>query len=692
MEQYFVALDGNDRNRGTKDSPFASLDRAKEAAKGRPAVIYLRGGRYFFRKPLALGPENNHLRIQAWAGEPVYFDGGVWLDPGSAKPFRDGIMMIDLAPYDIVYGRYGTRGFRRPYVPAPNELFVNGEPYRVSRYPKTGMIPLAEEDILDSGSRPAKEEYDLRPAVIRWADCRLEHWKDAKDAYLAGFPCQSWADDCIRIAHIDTKEHTITTALPHLYGYAATGHSGWYIVNLLAEVTEPGEYFVDIHEKKLYFIPKGNLADAKLQLSSLDQVMISVENAEDIQISGITFENSRSGGVYIAGGEGCVIQNCVFRNLGTLAVQIGQGASPMPDGLHTCHGKRAPGIPAPRPISREMGAWHEYLYEFAAWDNCGGKNHRIAGCTMQDLGAGGVLLSGGNRKTLEPSGNTVENCRFSRVNRLDKTYKAAVNVMGVGNRIAHCEISDLPGMAIYLHGNDHCIEYNRIHHVLQEVSDSGAIYMGRDMSEVGNIIRYNFIYSIHNPVRTGLGVCAVYFDDWSVYNMVYANCFYDIVSDGKFFFSTIYHTCGGLTSIGNNILIDCFPGLNPNQKSNAYLHMHTDPLSVIRARTSDPADLRGVDITSAVYRQRYPYLYKTYTQNYNPGTKFWHNRVYVRQYDDFADPAALDFTLKESAEFLQSNMPEYTITDDVFGLDNETVEIINIPFAEIGILNQEETI
>ena len=59
-------------------------------------------------------------------------------------------------------------------------------------------------------------------------------------------------------------------------------------------------------------------------------------------------------------------------------------------------------------------------------------------------------------------------------------------------RIANCEIYNLPGMAIYLHGNDHIIEYNKIHHVLQSVSDSGAIYMGRDMSEVGNIIRHNF--------------------------------------------------------------------------------------------------------------------------------------------------------------------------------------------------------
>ena len=171
-----------------------------------------------------------------------------------------------------------------------------------------------------------------------------------------------------------------------------------------------------------------------------------------------------------------------------------------------------------------------------------------------------------------------------------------------------------------------------------------------------------------------------------IYNMVYANYFYDIVSDGKFFFSTIYHTCGGLTSIGNNILIDCFPGFNPNIKSNANLHMHTDKLSIRRVHTTDENDMHGVDITSKVYKEKYPYLYRTYQDDYNPGTKFWHNRVYVNQYDDFVDAKNLNFKFIEDAEHLKSNMPEYRITDDVFGVYDEVVEIKNIDFENIGLV------
>src|SRR5699024_8874218 len=110
----------------------------------------------------------------------------------------------------------------------------------------------------------------------------------------------------------------------------------------------------------------------------------------------------------------------------------------------------------------------------------------------------------------------------------------AVNMMGCGNRITHCEMHDLEGYAIYFYGNDHYIAYNRIHHVLKELSDAGAIYSGRDMSQCGNVIEKNFIYHIRNPKKDALGVCGVYLDDYMIYNRIYGNYFYDIVSDGSF--------------------------------------------------------------------------------------------------------------------------------------------------------------
>ena len=657
----------------------------KILSEGNDCIINIEPGRYFIDDTIEICSKSN---VVLRADGEVIFDGGVILNNSDIKDYKDNIKCIDLKPYNIKIGEYGNRGLARNYINAPNELFIDGEAYIVSRYPKHENITFIEGDVIDSGSNPRNKEFDLRPATIRCRDERIKKWTNAKDAYIGGLPIHSWADDTIKIDKIDVKNQTITTTQPHLYSFGVTGHSSWYITNLLEEVTEPGEYYIDTEKQILYFIPLNDISNSVIQLSNLDRVMIACEASENITIEGITFENSRSTAVYIEGGENVHVKDCIFRNLGIMAVQIGQGAEPQPHGLSTGHiedeGGRAEGTSVPKSISREMGSWYQYLYEFSAWDNNGGKNHMIEGCKIYNMGAGGMLLSGGNRKKLIEGNNTVYNCEFHDVNRLDKTYKAAVNIMGVGNKIQHCEMYDLPGMAIYMHGNDHLVEYNKIHDVLKIVSDSGAIYIGRDMSEVGNVFRNNYIYNITNAHETGLGVCAIYFDDWSIFNAVYDNFFYNIKGGG---FCVIHHTCGGFLSFHNNFIIDCVPGVHPDNKSNAYIRMHKEPLIMTRVHTTDENDMRGVDITSTVYKEKYPYLYETYKNDFRPEWMYYNNAIMYKKYDIFVDGENGDFT--QIKDFDKQCRDEYDWrrrTDVVMGYENDIVHQHKVDFKTIGLI------
>ena len=704
---------------GTKENPFSTVEQARDAVRALPDAlrqsdicIYLRGGRYVLSQTIAFdnrdsGSESHPVVWRAYPGEKVIFDGGVCFgaermtklsDPDIAKRLVDPdaanhVYVLDLSGLPISYGTYGNRGFRRPYVHAPNELFINGVPQTIARYPKKEDGMLALTDVVDKGSVPRTGDFSLRPMVIRYNDARLERWASAEQACLSGFFGSSYADDNIEIAHIDPKAHTITTTLPHLYGACTEPFACWCIVNLLEELNAPGEYFIDCKAQKVYFIPPKSfdVQHATFQVSSLSEVMFAFENCSYLHLIGCTFENSRSSAIYIENGRSVKIHSCTMHNLGTLAVQFGKGASAMPEGRHTYHGQRDKGIPAPHPVSREMGAWHEYLYEFAAWDNEAGFDHMISDCDIYDTATGGVLLSGGNRKRLIPGNNTVHNCHFTRTNRLEYSCKGAVNMMGCGNRITHCEMHDLEGYAIYFYGNDHYIAYNRIHHVLKELSDAGAIYSGRDMSQCGNVIEKNFIYHIRNPKKDALGVCGVYLDDYMIYNRIYGNYFYDIVSDGSFFFSTIYYTCGGLSSIANNILIDCIPGLDPNVHGNAYYCMHSDKDVVPRVSTKDENDMRGVDVTSPIYRKRYPYLYETYVHNYHPGNCYYNNQVYYHNYSFFRDAEHMDFRFKPGA--FMYNMPheDFLVNDPVMGIHGRMVDMVSdLEFEKIGMLPHTE--
>ena len=157
------------------------------------------------------------------------------------------------------------------------------------------------------------------------------------------------------------------------------------------------------------------------------------------------------------------------------------------------------------------------------------------------------------------------------------------------------------------------------------------------------------------------------------------------------FFSPIYWTQGGQTSIANNIYIDCLPSTNPNIGHNLFDKMHNDELIIRRVHTEDFDDIHGVDITSDLYREKYPYLYKTYTEDYAPGTCYWNNDVYINQYTHFKDKENLDFSFTDEQ---QKKRDEYLspvrITDVVRGYEKERIPYEKIDFYSIGLLNKEK--
>ncbi len=704
----FVATDGNDQNQGTLEAPFATLDTAIAMARMSidPTTVFIRGGRYFINSTVELNEKDNGLIISAYEDESVILDAGVVIDPSDLSLIpdtekgrivdvnaREKILRINLKPYRIQKGILGTRGFRRAYQNGPNELYIDGKPYSITAYPKRDAEPilLTEKDIIDAGSKPYDGDFSLRPAKIRIPLDKAKAWKKADEAYISGYFGSTYADDTIKLKEINSTEATVTTTLPHIYSFRGTDGCHYRILNLLEEISRPGEYYVDTQNDFLYFYPEKDVSMSLIQVSSLDRVMMSVENATCVTIKGLTFENGRNSGLYIEGGSGVTVDGCTFRNLGVMGIQIGCGATPMPEGKHNAHGMRAPDVAVPVNLSRNMGNWHEHIYEFAAWNNNGGEKHRIINCSIYDTGAGGMLLSGGDRKSLTPANNTVYNCYFTRNNRLNRTYAGAINLMGVGNKISHCEIEQLPSVAIYLHGNDHEISYNRIHDVVKEVSDMGAIYMGRDCTEVGNVIHNNFIYDIKSSYTKGYGISALYFDDNAIYNAAYSNIIYNVKTVGTYNFDVIHFNKGGMTSISNNYFIDCNCNPTPSIPNNGYDVMRgANPLITKRAVTKDPMDFSGVDLTSSVWKKRYPYLYASYKHNYNAGMLFYNNE-YINgvRYHMFENAKKKNFKIIDSeAQKIRTRKSDAYINDPVMGYKNEKVPHTVPDFENMGLIKK----
>ncbi len=122
---------------------------------------------------------------------------------------------------------------------------------------------------------------------------------------------------------------------------------------------------------------------------------------------------------------------------------------------------------------------------------------------IHDTGEYGVILAGGDRKTLEPGRNYAVNNDIYRFGRWVRTCRPAVFLYGVGNRVVHNRMHDAPHTAVLFWGNDHVLEFNEVHRVCTDTGDAGAFYIGRDWSQRGNVIRYNKLVKLENNLTEG---------------------------------------------------------------------------------------------------------------------------------------------------------------------------------------------
>jgi hypothetical protein len=609
MVEFFIAPDGNDTNPGTLEHPFATLERARDVvratAKHCGATVWLRGGTYERQGTFELNEQDGGqpgvpVVYQAYGREEVRITGGCRLDVSLAKRVEDldvrnriieeaaraKVMRVDLKGTGITdYGVMRPRGFRRPYVPAPMEVFINDEALHLARWPNDGVVPIGR--IVDPGSNPREGDFSNRGGTFTFEYDRPRYWTKAKDLWLSGLFAYGYADDTIQVASIDLDKKTLTMVQPHMYGLmSGRPFHGYYALNALEEIDQPGEYCIDRERGILYFYPPVSLENARITVSLMEEPLVAMEGASYITFKDLMFEDTRGMGIYIERGGHNRISHCTLRNIGMVAVCVGKGIEPDPIYRHSTTGK---------PVSRQLGSWHEHIYDHTTLDRQAGVDQGVEGCHIYNIGAGGVSLGGGDRKTLTPAGNYVQDCRIHQFNRLDRSYKAAVNIDGVGNRVSRCVIHDCPNNAIYLHGNDHVIEMNEVHHACTDADDMGVFYMGRDPSEQGNIIANNYFHD--NGCDHG-STSVLYFDDDACGVTVTGN----IIAKNKGAAVWVNRGCNHV--FDNNLFVDNRDAIPAGADERNY-NWKTDALQDKRLRID-------LDITQPPYSTRYPKLPAAY--------------------------------------------------------------------------------
>jgi hypothetical protein len=565
----FIGPAGRDTNPGTRAKPFATLERARDEVrrlnavpKGRAVTVWLAGGDYPRTNSLELavvdsGTAQAPVTWRALPNESPRLLGGCRLtgfkpvaDPATldrlSEPARSRVVQVDLRAFGITNpGEMRSRGFNRPTVPAHCELFVGGRPMTLARWPNEGAwekiagFPATGVESDGHGGEPGK----LQNGFFYPGD-RPRLWKDTGDIWVHGYWAYDWANSYERVAAFDLDQRLIKTAAPHgVYGFRKGQR--FYFLNVLEELDQPGEWFLDRATGLLYlWPPEETLTGREVLLSLLDKPLLKLEGVSYVTMRGLTLEATRADAIEIVGGASNLVAGCVIRNLGNNGVAIR-----------------------------------------------GGQGSGVRGCGVFDTGDGGVSLSGGDRKTLAGAGHFVENCHFARQGRWSKCYVPAVLMNGVGLRASHNLVHDHPHCAILFNGNDHRIEFNEIHHIALETGDVGAIYTGRDYTYRGNIIRGNFI---HHTGGVGMGSMGVYMDDCVSGTEISGNIFYKVQR-------AAFLGGGRDHQVVNNIFVECNYAVELDGRG-------LDKSPVWHGMVDGTMRERLAEVPLELYRERYPAL------------------------------------------------------------------------------------
>ena len=307
--EIYVSLQGNDKNPGTKEAPFNTLNRAIKQARewrrlNRPEVaggIYIRleEGVYAQRNSLFLRPEDSGTPdsptvICAVDGAHPVISGGVAVTgwkrgcnhPAIPEKLKQKIWSVE-APL-IGNRRVETR-----------QMWVNGHKVqRAAQFPDGGL-----ERMIDFNP----EEQTITIPVSQ--SVNSERLQNA--GQLEMIVHQRWAIAILRVKSIDVKDgqavvrfHEPESHLEFAHPWpqpvigGEKGNSSFCLTNALELLDQPGEWFQEYPSGTIYYYPQAseNMETAEVIIPTLE-TLVTIDGTlsrpvKHIQFNGITFEHT----------------------------------------------------------------------------------------------------------------------------------------------------------------------------------------------------------------------------------------------------------------------------------------------------------------------------------------------------------------------------------------------------------------
>ncbi|WP_372950280.1 right-handed parallel beta-helix repeat-containing protein [Mariniphaga sp.] len=472
---FFVSPKGNDSNPGTREKPFVSLERAKQAAEtsfrqtpNEDCTIWLDDGKYNISRPVNFNAENfenltGNLFFKAVSGKTPIISGGIEITKWQKN--SDGLWKAELPQ---------SYKNEKP----PRELFVENRRAVRARFPNEEYLRVSKVGadrrthfFFEPGDFPIPENEKTVELVL----------------------LHDWSISRIPVKEIDRGENKLTAVdsigakSPAFFNLDHwEPDPRYFLENAMEFLDAEYEWFYNSEKKTIYLKLPEN------------------ENPNEMKINIPVSE----GLVLLTGTENQLLKNIHFEGL-----TFRHSAWQIPEtgycGVQACHFD-------PRP---EYGGWavvpaaikgewiqncsfsnckFENLGGTGIWLGTGSSNCSVSNSHFSDISGNGMMFGEGRDREVNSEkwwqsapeqvalGNTIEHCT---VTECGKQFYGAVGIwcgLTAETTIRNNTIFNLPYTGISIGWmwspvptpcRENVIDGNHIHHIMRTLSDGGGIYM-----------------------------------------------------------------------------------------------------------------------------------------------------------------------------------------------------------------------
>ncbi len=490
---FFVDDEGNDGAEGSQEAPLATVSEALNRISGLSqgerdggSVIYLRDGEYHLSNALNITSSNTSdnasLFISAYDNENAVITANESVPLTLAqKVTKENTKLLTYSRINnnaigrLYYISYEAMGFDK--IPYDSVFYMNDMPMYVSRYPNQGTDTV--ESVIKDGSYINSEGFVRTGLPMEWKS-QDEHpftWNDTGNIHMFGRIANEWSltDG---IVWFDDNSRTVksTSAITPNYSPVTTNFWGsisstYYYSNIFEELDTFGEWFADDEAQRFYFYLSENtdINNTVINYRQHEGYAININGADNIVINDITISYVDNG-ININDSNNVVIQNCHINNIQSLAVRMNNT------------------------------------------EKCGILNSDIR--DIKSSYAVTVTQSSERTSELVPRRNFIQNSYIGNVSQ-------AINISNsTGNIFSHNLIENTSYSAVNLSGAENIFEYNEFSSVANKITDAGGIYVGGDIKNRANTIRYNYFHDSRPDKKNAR---AIYNDDCSDMSWNYGN-------------------------------------------------------------------------------------------------------------------------------------------------------------------------